>query len=236
MALLPAEFLSRMTPRDMLPEPLPAAPFALFQSWFDEAVASKSQPNPNSMTLATVDARGWPGARVVLCRGIDVVSGRIVFYTNYNGAKGCALDANPRAAVVFHWDHLDRQVRMEGPVTKSPATESDAYFRSRPWESRLSAWASRQSEVVRDRGQLLRQLEETIARLNLDPAELLRQGNASEIPRPPNWGGFRLWAEKVELWLGGPGRLHDRAVWERHLARSGEEFVGGPWASTRLQP
>jgi pyridoxamine 5'-phosphate oxidase len=194
-----------------LPDPLPAAPFGLFRAWFDEAHAAKHQPNPNCMTLATVSESGVPSARVVLCRGIDIERGYVVFFTNYRGRKGREAIATGRASTVFHWDHTDRQVRMEGYVVQSPAHESDAYFASRPWESRLSAWSSEQSEPIAKRDDLLARVPRVMKQLGLTAEELLTKGNAVDIPRPPHWGGFRLWASSVELWLGGPGRLHDRA-------------------------
>ena len=119
-----------------LPDPLPAEPFTLFRAWFDEAQTLKAQPNPNAMYLATVDESGTPSARTVLCKGIDPEQGYVVFYTNYTSRKGQALDATGIASVLFHWDALDKQVRIEGRVVKSPPEESDAYFASRHWISR----------------------------------------------------------------------------------------------------
>ncbi|MEN0019256.1 MAG: pyridoxamine 5'-phosphate oxidase [Planctomycetota bacterium] len=219
-------FLDTFSPHNTLPEDLPADPFPLFQRWFDEARESGDQPNPNAMTLATVDADGTPSARIVLCKAIEADAGVVRFFTNYAGRKGRSLDNEPRAAVVFHWDHPDRQVRMEGRVTKSSAEVSDAYYASRAWESRLGAWASRQSEPLTSREQLLEQVVEAVSQLDVDIAGLMN-GQEVDLPRPPHWGGFDLRAEAVELWLGGPGRVHDRARWER---------TGDGWSSTRLQP
>lgn len=213
----------------MLPDPLPTEPFTLFQEWFREAGELAVTRNPNAMTLATVDPDGRPSARIVLCKGIDPVAGAVVFFTNYRSRKADALGANPRAAVVFHWDKLERQVRIEGRVERSPADESDAYFASRPWESRLGAWASNQSEPIGSREALMQQAAERILELGVDVAAAMR-GEAVEIPRPPHWGGFRLVADRVELWVGGSGRLHDRARWERADPLSPE------WVRTRLQP
>jgi len=222
---------------EMLPDPLPEQPFALFRGWFDEARAGRIQPNPNAMTLATVDPDGRPSARIVLCKAIHEDPGLIVFYTNYNGRKGRALDANPHASLVFHWDPLDRQVRIEGPVTRSPADESDAYFRTRRWESRLGAWACDQSRPIESREKLLEQVAERAIELGIDMTKLVDgRGEDLEIPRPPHWGGYRVWAERVELWCAGSGRVHDRAEWTRTLTPAGDGYTGGPWSATRLQP
>ena len=233
---LPAALLSVISSRDWLPTQLPREPFGMFQAWFDEQMSSMKQPNPNSMCLATMGLNGFPRGRVVLCRGVNTSEGYLVFYTNYEGDKGRELAANPRASATFHWDHSEVQARFEGLIVKSPAAESDSYFAQRPWESRLSAWASRQSRPMQDREQLLQQYASVIAELGFTPEQLLEQGNAARIPRPERWGGYRLFAQRVELWLGGPGRMHDRAVWERELTRDGEGYRGGPWSATRLQP
>lgn len=224
------------SPSELLPEALPADPMPIVEAWLREAEARRDQPNPNAMTLATVDADGTPSARVVLCKGFAADPGYVVFYTNYQGRKGRALTGDPRAAVVFHWDHQDRQVRIEGPVVRSPASESDAYFATRPVESRIGAWASAQSEPIGSRAELLARVDETMARFGVTP-ESLRRGEGAEIPRPPNWGGWRVWARRVELWVGGPGRVHDRAGWTRELRPGGDDgFTAGAWSATRLCP
>lgn len=233
---LPHDMEAAVRASPELPTPLPPDPFPLFAAWWASARDSKRVPNPDAMTLATVDADGTPSARVVLCRGVQVGDGYVTFFTNYHGRKGRALAANPAAAACFHFDHDDRQVRIEGLTVKSPAPESDAYFRSRRWESRLSAWTSRQSEPTAGREELLERMGEVLAELKLDAAEIVRLGNAAEIPRPPHWGGYRLWARRVELWLGGPGRLHDRAAWSRTLTPVGDSFTPSTWTATRLQP
>ncbi len=221
----------------LLPDALPAYPFGIFKSWWDEAHAGKIQPNPHAMCLATVDAEGKPSARIVLCKGMNLeasaAGGYIVFYTNRNSRKGAALASNPRAALVFHWDDLDRQVRIEGPVVQSPDAESDRYFASRPLESRIGAWVSDQSKPIASRDELLGKVGETMLRLGV----MLDDENA-KVSRPPHWGGYRVWIESMELWVGGPGRVHDRARWSRVLRREGEGFVGGAegFAATRLQP
>jgi pyridoxamine 5'-phosphate oxidase len=224
-----------------LPTPLPAEPFGLFQSWFDEEVSRARTPNPNAMSLATQDADGTISTRIVLCRGIDAEQGAVTFFTNYQGRKGRALLATGRAAVCFHWDEADKQVRLEGRVVQSGKAESDAYFRARRWESKLSAWVSDQSASIASREALLAKVPGVLARLGLDAGELLERGNQVEIPRPAHWGGFRLYARRVELWLGGTGRLHDRAVWEREVGevRTVEDaarVLGPRWVATRLQP
>lgn len=224
-----------------LPTPLPAQPFEVFKAWFDEETAASRTPNPNAMSLATIDADGTPSNRIVLCRGISVDKGYVILYTNYQGRKGRALLANPRAAISMHFDHSDRQVRMEGFAVQSPAAESDAYFQSRRWESRLAAWMSNQSQPIASREELLGRAAGVIERLQLDPRELLDRGNDVFIPRPQHWGGFRLYARTIELWLGGPGRLHDRAVWRRDLPlcsswEQADAAARPAWTGSRLQP
>ena len=147
---------------DFLPDVLPDSPMPLVAAWLDDAKAAALVPNPNAMTLATAED-GVPTARVVLCKGLDVERGVIDFYTNFESRKGAALEANPRAALVFHWDHHSRQVRIEGPVVRASAARSDAYFASRPRKSQLGAWASRQSEPVESRAAMVRRFDEVAA-------------------------------------------------------------------------
>ncbi len=221
-----------MSSPPFLPEPLPTDPFALFAEWFAAAVNNQVQPNPDAMVVATVDNGGRPSARVVLCKHLIASPGYVVFYTNYHSRKARALDANPRAAAVFHWDALSRQVRLEGPVLRSPSAESDAYFASRPVASRLGAWASQQSEPLATRATLTAQLAAAAARFNVSP-----DAGSGDVPRPPHWGGFRLWPDAIELWVEGPGRVHDRARWTRNLAPKDEvSFTTGSWTGTRLNP
>jgi pyridoxamine 5'-phosphate oxidase len=216
----------------MLPEPLPADPMPLFQEWFREAVARRAQPNPDSMIVATTASSGEPSARVVLCKRIDVAAGYVVFFTNYQSRKGRELAARPRAAAVFHWDALNRQVRIEGPVARLPDTESDQYFASRALDSRVAAWASAQSEPLASRDTLLERVREVEARFGIAPG--ITNGT---VPRPPHWGGHRLWVDTIELWTEGAHRVHDRAVWKRSLHRADEySFAGDSWHSTRLNP
>jgi pyridoxamine 5'-phosphate oxidase len=216
---------------ESLPEPLPADPLSLFSDWFHDARARRTQPNPDAMVLATIGGDGRPSARVVLCKQLATPAGYVVFYTNYRSRKARELDLVARAAAVFHWDALHRQVRIEGPVLRSPELESDQYFASRALESRISAWASAQSEPLASRSTLARRVQEVTTRFS-SPGT----GNP-EVPRPPHWGGYRLWIDAIELWMEGPGRVHDRARWTRSLARHDEfGFEPGQWQGTRLNP
>jgi pyridoxamine 5'-phosphate oxidase len=216
---------------ELLPDPLPADPLPMFATWFSDARARNVQPNPDAMVLATVGENAAPSARVVLCKRLVPDQGFIVFFTNYDSRKGQELSSHPRAAVVFHWDALHRQVRLEGPTVRSPAPESDQYFASRAFESRVGAWASKQSEPLATRDSLVEQVRDVKARLGL-----LHAPDGS-VPRPPNWGGIRLWIESIELWAEGAGRIHDRARWQRKLTKKDEfTFSAGPWTGTRLNP
>jgi pyridoxamine 5'-phosphate oxidase len=223
---------------ETLPDPLPANPFVIVAEWLAKARADAAQPNPNAMVLATVDGRGYPSARVVLCKEIDAKLGGIVFYTNYRSRKGRELEASRRAAVVYHWDHRHRQVRAEGAVESLSDAENDVYFRTRPWQSRLGAWASEQSQPVESRQALERSVAAAARRFGIpyegpgtpEPVDV-----AVDVPRPPNWGGYRLYADAVELWVEGEYRIHDRARWTRSLAaRPGA--APDSWSVTRLQP
>lgn len=227
-----------MIPAAFLPDPLPREPLSLAADWLAEATRRAEQPNPNAMVLATVGDGGAPSARVVLCKEIVAAPGYVCFYTNYRSRKGQELATHPRAALVMHWDHLHRQVRIEGRVVAAPAAESDAYFASRPWQRRIGAWASAQSEPVASRAALLSAVAETAARFHApvpgpeddpEPAGLA-------IPRPPHWGGYHLWVSAVELWVEGESRIHDRVRWERRLEPAGTAFDAGAWRATRLQP
>jgi len=177
-----------------------------------------------AMALATVDGDGRPTVRMVICRGFDAVAGSLVFYTDRESAKGVALERTPRAAVVFHWDVFERQVRVEGPVTHVPEAESDRYWGTRPLDARLAAVASAQSRPIASRAAFLGEIE------------AVRRAHRDHVPRPARWGGYRIWAERVELWVGQPGRAHDRAGWTRALVPTPTGFAGGAWDGTRLQP
>jgi pyridoxamine 5'-phosphate oxidase len=216
-----------MVPDQSLPETLPAEPLTLAATWFAAAGRSGGQPNPDAMVLATCGSDGRPSARVVLCKGIDPAAGSVRFVGNYNSRKGRELAANPRAALVFHWDHLHRQVRMEGVVQKVTAAGSDRYFASRHRDSQLGAHASEQSEPVGSRAALRAQLDAVQA----------RYPDATAVPRPAHWGGFVMWVDAVELWVEGAARLHDRALWRREFTPSNNITpTFGAWHSTRLQP
>lgn len=205
-----------------LPEPLPPNPLPLVERWLAEATASIRAAT--AMALATVDPEGRPSARMVICRGFEVEAGWLVFYTDRRSRKAQALAAHPRAAVLFHWEALERQIRIEGPVTEAPDADSDAYWRTRPLDARIAALASDQSRPIASREALLAKVAAARERFGPEPA------------RPGRWGGYRVWADTIELWVGQPARVHDRAAWTRSLTPTGDAFAGSPWHSTRLEP
>ncbi len=190
-----------------------ADPMKQFTQWLDEAIAAKV-PEPNAMTLATVDHRLRPSTRVVLIKGVDARG--IVWYTNYESRKGQELAGNPYAALQFHWVELERVVRIEGVVEKVDEQESDAYFASRPLDSRIGAWASPQSQVISGRAVLVANAARYGAQFLLQP------------PRPPHWGGYRLKPDNWQFWQGRKSRLHDRLRYR----------LDGPttWVRERLAP
>ncbi|WP_428417462.1 pyridoxamine 5'-phosphate oxidase [Methylibium sp.] len=190
-----------------------ADPLQQFEQWLDQALKAEL-PEPNAMTLATVGADGRPSTRVVLIKGCDARG--IVWYTNYESRKGRELAAHPFAALQFHWVDLERVVRIEGRVEKLSDAESDAYYRSRPLDSRLGAWASPQSQVIASRAVLVANAAKYGAQFLLNP------------PRPPHWGGFRLLPDRWEFWQGRKSRLHDRL-------RYTQQATGG-WLRERLAP
>lgn len=193
---------------------LDPSPVKQLQHWLRDAIDA-GHPEPTAMTLATVTPEGEPAARVVLLKGLDEAG--LTFFTHYTSDKGRDLEANPRAALGFFWVLLERQARITGTVTKVSREESDLYFKSRPRESQLGAWASRQSSVLAGR----EELESRLA------AERERFGDA-EIPCPPTWGGYRLAIDRMELWQGRPNRLHDRLRYTR--------LADAHWKIERLSP
>jgi pyridoxamine 5'-phosphate oxidase len=195
-----------MDERDLRTDPL-----AQFEAWFQEA--RETTPVPQAMALATADPSGMPSARMVLLKGYD--SAGFVFHTNYGSRKGRELEANPQAALLFHWRELGRQVRIEGSVERTSREDSDAYYRTRPVGARLSAWASPQSRPVADRAELEARVEEARARFGDDP------------PLPDGWGGVRVVPSAYEFWVHDDDRLHDRFRYERE---------SGGWRIQRLGP
>ena len=189
-----------------------ADPFAQFAKWLDEAIAARV-PEPNAMTLATVDAASRPSARIVLLKSFDARG--LVFHTNYDSRKGRELAANARVALLFFWPELERQIRIEGRAQPATSGESDAYFAHRPRSSQIGAWASPQSTPIPDRAWLEASIAEVTARFD------------GSVPRPPNWGGVRVDADRFEFWQGRESRLHDRLVWSRD---------GEGWIIRRLAP
>lgn len=227
--------------RAWLTEPFPSDPLPALQEWIDEASTKNLQPNPNAMSLATVDEDGRPSARIVLCRGVDLQAGYIEFFTNTESRKGLALGANPYAAALFHWDDLNRQVRIEGPIVRTPDDRADEYFATRHPVARLGAWASDQSRPIESREALDARVRGAGERFGIDLGRLAKEGRDMrvDVPRPKHWGGYRVYAERVELWIGRDGRIHDRALWTRGLTRTSDAefaFRASAWRVSRLQP
>ena len=202
-----AETLADFTSRD--------EPLDLFAEWFREAKAGEPS-DPNAMSLATVDASGMPNVRMVLLKGFDHRG--FVFYTNLESAKGTELSGSPKAAACFHWKSLRRQVRIRGPVTPVTEADADAYFATRPRDSRIGAWASRQSRPLESRFAL----EKAVA-------TFAAKHVVGEVPRPPFWSGFLIVPRSIEFWRDRPFRLHDRILFTR-------PSEGAPWERARLYP
>jgi pyridoxamine 5'-phosphate oxidase len=188
-------------------------PLAQFDRWMKQALQGQL-PEPNAMTLATVGADGRPSTRIVLIKGYDARG--LVWYSNYDSRKGRELALHPQAALQFHWVELERVVRIEGRVEKTEAAQSDAYFATRPLDSRIGAWASPQSQVIESRSVLVANAARYAAQFMLDP------------PRPPHWGGYRLVPDCWEFWQGRKSRLHDRLRYRLD--------AGGRWLRERLAP
>lgn len=194
-------------------------PFALARAWLAEAEASEPK-DANAFALATVDRNGLPNVRMVLLKEIeaDPLRGGFVFYTNFESAKGRELEANMKAALVLHWKSLDRQIRVRGVVEKITAKQADDYYNSRAYQSRIGAWASKQSRPLASRRSLLAEVAKLAARYPRKP------------PRPPHWGGFRIRPVEIEFWAQGDFRLHDRFRWTRMKPDADS------WTIQRLNP
>ncbi len=194
-------------------ERCPASPVDLLHTWLQEAVLAKVL-EPTAMNLATVSSDGRPSARMVLCKGVE--NGQIVFYSSYASRKGQQLASNPHAALTFFWPELERQVRLEGTVQPLDAAQSDAYFASRPYASRIGAWASLQSQPLSSKAELLLQASKWGLRYPFT------------VPRPAHWGGYALTPVLIEFWQGRPSRLHDRILYQHNTAEG--------WRTSRLYP
>ena len=192
-------------------------PIAASRRWLSEAHAHSRVKYPNAACLSTVDGQGWPAGRMVLVK--EIGPGGYVFYTNYGSPKARALDARPRAALCFHWHDLERQLSVAGRAERVPEAQSDDYFRTRPRDSQLGAWASRQSAEL-----------QSWDALEANCGEFGERFRGRDVPRPAHWGGYRVIAERIEFWQGRPGRLHDRFLF------SPDPAAEGGWRVRRLSP
>ena len=221
--------------RKILSQSMTQNPLLLLQSWLNEAMELDLQPNPDTMAIATSNSQGLPNVRMVLCKEINTEEGYVVFYTNYNSVKSLEIKENPKCSALFHWDKLGYQIRIRGEILQSPDEENDTYFASRHLGSQVGAWASNQSNPVEDREALDDQFKKILDRFNLTSESITR--NEQKIPRPPNWGGYRLWIEEIEFWLNQKDRLHDRLHFRRALNISSEGIeTEKKWTVKRLQP
>lgn len=190
---------------------VPENPFLFFEKWYAEAF--KVEKAANAMSVSTVNTEGSPSSRIVYLK--EIAAEEFVFYTNYNSHKGQDLAHNPKIACLFFWSELERQVRIEGIVEKVAEIESDAYFQSRPRDSKIGAWVSQQSQPLSSREELAEKIQ------------YYQEKFPTEVPRPPHWGGYAVIAHKIEFWQGRPSRLHDRVVYEK---------VEGVWKNYRINP
>lgn len=199
--------------QELSPEQCHADPHAQFENWLHEAISAQV-PEPTAMHLATVAVDGRPSARLVLLKGVD--NNQFIFYSNYHSRKGEQLLHNHNVALTFFWPELERQIRIEGRAEMLPTAVSDAYFATRPYASRIGAWASSQSEVLDSKTTLVKQAAEWALKYLTD------------VPRPPHWGGYAVNADRIEFWQGRPSRLHDRVLYSLN--------DHGQWLRTRLYP
>ncbi|WP_255378288.1 pyridoxamine 5'-phosphate oxidase [Quadrisphaera sp. DSM 44207] len=209
----------------LLESDLAAAPLAQFEAWYAEVEHAPAVPEPNAVVLATVDAAGLPDARTVLLKGVDARG--FTFYTNHRSAKGAQLAAVPAAALVLPWHGVQRQVRVRGAVEHVPREESAAYFTSRPWGSRIGAWASQQSQEVGSRGELEAAWDAAAARW---------PDGGAQVPLPEHWGGYLVRPVEVEFWVGRSSRLHDRLVYVSRTGAAAPLDDAGAWRVVRRQP
>lgn len=197
-----------LSPKDCLPDGV-----AQLELWVKEAIESKAL-EPTAVNIATVNTDGRPSSRVVLLKGIE--HGQLLFFTNYDSRKGHDIDANPHVAATFFWQELERQVRVEGTIAKVSAERSDEYFITRPYTSRVGAWASPQSQEIPNKAEIVKR------------AAMYGVKFPFKVPRPPHWGGYAITPERIEFWQGRPSRLHDRVLYTRQ--------ADGSWQRARLAP
>ena len=197
-----------LSPNDCLPDAV-----AQLELWVKEAIESKAL-EPTAVNIATVSADGRPSARIVLLKGIE--NGQLLFFTNYESRKGHEIDATPYVAATFFWQELERQVRVEGTIAKVSAERSDEYFVTRPYTSRVGAWASPQSQPIPNKAEIVKR------------AAMYGVKFPFKVPRPPHWGGYAITPERIEFWQGRPSRLHDRVLYTRQ--------ADGSWQRVRLAP